>query len=71
ALAYDATDLELEGIKEAGVDNTDQVKTALEKINFPGVTGNITFDAQHNPIKSAVILAVTAQGVKFNSVVAP
>ncbi|HMD90244.1 MAG TPA: ABC transporter substrate-binding protein [Anaerolineaceae bacterium] len=71
ALAYDATDLELEGIKEAGVDNTDAVKTALEKINYPAVTGTVTFDAQHNPIKSAVILAVTAQGVKYNSVVAP
>jgi len=71
ALAYDATDLELEGIKEAGVDNTDAVKTALEKINFPAVTGNVTFDTQHDPIKSAVILAVTATGVKFNSVVAP
>jgi len=71
ALAYDATGLMLEGIKEAGADNTDQVKTALEKINYPAVTGTITFDAQHDPIKSAVILAVTAQGVKFNSVVAP
>jgi branched-chain amino acid transport system substrate-binding protein len=71
ALAYDATDLMIEGIKEAGADNTDQVKTALEKINFPAVTGNITFDAQHDPIKSAVILAVTTGGVKFNSVVAP
>jgi branched-chain amino acid transport system substrate-binding protein len=70
-LAYDGTNLMIEGIKEAGADNTDQVKTALEKINFPAVSGNITFDAQHDPIKSAVILAVTTGGVKFNSVVAP
>ncbi|MDR3578274.1 MAG: ABC transporter substrate-binding protein [Anaerolineaceae bacterium] len=70
-LAYDATNLMIEGIKEAGADNTDQVKTSLEKINFPAVSGNITFDAQHDPIKSAVILAVTPGGVKFNSVVAP
>jgi branched-chain amino acid transport system substrate-binding protein len=70
-LAYDGTNLMIEGIKEAGADNTDQVKTALEKINFPAVSGAITFDAQHDPIKSAVILAVTTGGVKFNSVVAP
>ncbi len=70
-LAYDGTNLMIEAIKEAGADNTDQVKTALEKINFPAVSGAITFDAQHDPIKSAVILAVTSGGVKFNSVVAP
>ena len=70
-LAYDGTNLMIEGIKEAGADNTDQVKTALEKISFPAVSGSITFDAQHDPIKSAVILAVTPGGVKFNSVVAP
>jgi branched-chain amino acid transport system substrate-binding protein len=70
-LAYDATNLMLEGIKEAGADNTDQVKTTLEKINFPAVSGTITYDAQHDPIKSAVILAVTPGGVKFNSVVNP
>jgi branched-chain amino acid transport system substrate-binding protein len=61
----------IEGIKEAGADNTDQVKTALEKINFPAVSGTITFDAQHDPIKSAVILAVTPGGVRLNSVVNP
>jgi branched-chain amino acid transport system substrate-binding protein len=59
-LAYDATNLLLEGIKAAGADNTDKVRVALEKISFSGVSGKITFDAQHNPIKSATILAVKA-----------
>ncbi len=70
-LAYDATNLLLESIKEAGADNTDQVKTALEGIKFQGVSGTITFDKSHNPIKAAVVLAVTATGVKYNSTVNP
>jgi branched-chain amino acid transport system substrate-binding protein len=71
ALAYDATGLMLEAIKAAGSDDTDKVKAALEGINFKGVSGTITFDSSHNPVKSATILKVTAAGVVFNSVVNP
>jgi branched-chain amino acid transport system substrate-binding protein len=71
ALAYDATNLMLEAIKTAGSDDTDKVKAALEGITFKGVSGTITFDASHNPIKSATILKVTAEGIKFDSVVNP
>jgi branched-chain amino acid transport system substrate-binding protein len=71
ALAYDATNLLLTGIQNAGADDTTKVKTALEGISFKAVSGTITFDAQHNPVKSAVVLAVTPEGVKFNSVVNP
>jgi len=70
-LAYDATNLMLSGIQTAGADDTTKVKDALTKISFDGVSGKITFDANHNPIKSATILAVTPDGVKFNSVVNP
>jgi branched-chain amino acid transport system substrate-binding protein len=59
ALAYDATNLLLTGIKNAGADDTTKVKSALEKISFNAVSGKITFDANHNPVKS-----VTIEGVK-------
>ncbi len=71
ALAYDATNILLEGIKTAGADDTDKVKTAMEGLTFQGVSGKITYDAQHNPIKSATILEVKDGKVTFNSVVAP
>ena len=71
ALAYDATNLLLQGIKEAGADDTTKVKTALEGIKYNAVSGTVTYDKQHNPIKSATILAVTADGVKFKEVVNP
>ncbi len=71
ALAYDATNLMIQAIKEAGTDDTTKVAQALAKISFNGVSGKITFDANHNPIKSATILKVTDKKVEFNSVVNP
>ena len=72
ALAYDATNLLLQAIKEAGtLDDTTKVKDALAKISFNAVSGKITFDANHNPVKSATILAVKDGKVAFNSVVNP
>lgn len=71
ALAYDATNLLIQAIKDAGVDNTDKVVEALNGITFSAVSGTITFDPQHNPIKSATILKVTPDGVKFEAIVNP
>jgi branched-chain amino acid transport system substrate-binding protein len=47
------------------------VKNSLAKIRFNGVSGRISFDAQHNPVKSAVILAVRGGKIVFDSVVNP
>ncbi len=71
ALAYDATNLLLQSIKEAGADDTVKVKDSMAKISFNGVSGKITFDPSHNPVKSATILKVTESKVEFNSVVNP
>ncbi len=57
-LAYDATNLMIASIKSANSSDTDKVKTALEKISFDGVSGKITMDAQHNPIKGAVVIGI-------------
>jgi branched-chain amino acid transport system substrate-binding protein len=71
ALAYDATNLLLQAIKEAGANDTEKVRVAMEKINFNGVSGNITFDASHNPVKSAPILAVKGGKIVVETVVNP
>jgi len=71
ALAYDATNILLQSIKEANSDDPSKVKDAMAKIEWNGVSGKTTFDAQHNPIKSATILQVTTAGPVFNSVVNP
>jgi len=71
ALAYDAANVLLQAINDAGTTDTAKVKEALEKISYKGVSGNITFDANHNPIKSAALLAVKPEGVKFETIVNP
>jgi branched-chain amino acid transport system substrate-binding protein len=71
ALAYDATNILLQSITNAGADDATKARDAMAAIKFSGVSGAITFDAQHNPIKSAVILQVKGGKVVFNSVVNP
>jgi branched-chain amino acid transport system substrate-binding protein len=71
ALAYDATNILLQSIKEAGADDAAKVKDALKKISVNAVSGQIKFDANNNPVKSATILAVKDGKVQFNSVVNP
>jgi len=70
-LAYDAANLLLQGIANAGADNTDKVKAALEGITFNAVSGKITIDAQHNPVKGAVIIHVKGGKKVFDSFVSP
>jgi len=71
ALAYDAANLLLQAIKDANADDPAKVKDAMAKISFNAVSGKITFDANHNPVKSATILAVKDGKVSFHSVVNP
>ena len=71
ALAYDATNLLLTAIRNARADDTDKVKAAMEAISFNAVTGRITFDAQHNPIKGGVIVHVKGGEKIFDSFVFP
>lgn len=70
-LAYDATNILLQSITNAGVDDPTKVRDAMAAINFSGVSGNVTYDKDHNPIKSATILEVKDGKVQFNSVVNP
>jgi len=70
-LAYDATNILIQAIKNAGADNTAKVKVALEKISFNGVSGKVTYDAEHNPVKAVTILKVKDGKIQFDSVVAP
>lgn len=71
-LAYDAANMLFQAMTDAGtVEDVDAVKTALENIKFNAVSGQITLDAKHNPIKAAAILKVTTEGVKFETSVAP
>lgn len=57
ALSYDSALLVAEAIKKAGSTEPAKISEAMAKINgFSGVSGSVTFDDKHNPVKSAVIL---------------
>ena len=59
ALGYDAAMLAIDGIRRAGSTEGAKIRNALAATKgYPAVTGTITFDAQRNPTKSAVVLTV-------------
>ena len=70
-LAYDAANLMFSAIDKAGTTDTAVVKDILAGIEMEGVSGKITFDEFHNPIKAAVILQVKDGKVTFVDSVAP
>lgn len=56
ALGYDCVYLIRDAIVAAGAEDSIAVRDALAKTNGDYVTGHLTFDEKHNPIKSAVML---------------
>lgn len=57
ALAYDSTLLVAKAIEDAGSADPAKIAEAMAKIKgFKGVSGEVAFNEEHNPIKSAVII---------------
>jgi branched-chain amino acid transport system substrate-binding protein len=71
ALAYDATNIMLQAIKDTGADDATKVAETVAKGKFEAVSGTITFDAFHTPIKPVTIIQVKDGKVEFNSQVMP
>ena len=71
-LGYDAANMLFTAMKNANSTDPDKVKDALASLkDFVGVSGTMTIDAEHNPIKSAVVLQVKDGKVSFVESVAP
>jgi branched-chain amino acid transport system substrate-binding protein len=71
-LGYDAANMLFTAMKNANSADSDKVKDALAALKgFNGVSGTMTIDAEHNPIKSAVVLQVKGGKVSFVESVAP
>ena len=70
-LGYDAANLLIAAIEKAGADDSTKVAAALAALQYEAVSGKITFDAQHNPIKSAVVISVKDGQKAFTASVAP
>lgn len=57
ALGYDAAYLIAEAIKTAGAADPVKVAEAIANTkDFAGITGTMSFDAKHNPLKSIVVI---------------
>lgn len=59
ALGYDMAYLVADAIERAGETDPEKIKNALEETkDFKGVTGTLSMDKFHNPVKSVTILEV-------------
>ncbi|MFP4393826.1 MAG: ABC transporter substrate-binding protein [Anaerolineales bacterium] len=70
-LAYDATNVLLQAIEDAGVNDPAVVKDTLAAIEFEGIAGDIRFDEYGDPIKKAAISHITGGQIEFVKFVAP
>ncbi|BDG06896.1 ABC transporter substrate-binding protein [Anaeromyxobacter paludicola] len=72
ALGYDAALLAIDAMKRASALTPDAIRDAIEKTSgLSGVTGTIRLDADHNPVKSAVIIGVEKNAPKYVTTVEP
>ena len=68
ALGYDCVYLLKDAMGAAKSADSTTLKDQLMKTNGAYVTGNLTFDAKRNPVKSAVMLEIVKQGDRLTPV---
>lgn len=71
ALSYDGANLLFDAIKRAGKTDGTAIRDALASSKFDGVIGSITYDANRNPIKSAVIIEMKGGAQVYRTTVNP
>ena len=64
-LAYDATNMMAQAISDAGSTDSQAIIDAMAALEYDGLTGHMTFDADRNPQKSAVIVSIQDNAYKF------
>jgi branched-chain amino acid transport system substrate-binding protein len=72
ALAYDAGRLVADAIQRAGEASGPRIREALASTRgFRGVTGDLTFDLERNPVKSITILKIERGHYRFVEKIEP
>jgi len=72
ALGYDAMYLMADAVNRAGQADSIAIKDALAATkDFTGITGNLSMDEKHNPVKAAVILEMKDGKQTFREKVQP
>lgn len=63
---YDAANVVIEAIRQAGTANPEAISKAMTNIrNFPGINGMITIDEKHNTVSSGIIMEFSGGKRKF------
>jgi branched-chain amino acid transport system substrate-binding protein len=70
-MTYDATNLFLQALRTAGTADGAKLRDTIRTITFKGVSGTTTFDADRNPIKSAVIIQVKDGVFRYVTTIQP
>ncbi|SHI02320.1 ABC transporter substrate-binding protein [Clostridium grantii] len=70
-LSYDATKIMIKAIEEAGSTDTEKIKDAIQSLQISAVTGDITYDENRNPVKSAVIMKTVDGKQEFLKTIEP
>jgi branched-chain amino acid transport system substrate-binding protein len=71
-LGYDATNIVIDAIRRAGSTEGAKIRDALAAtVDYMGVSGKITIDAERNAHKSVVIIAIIDQTLKYHETVQP
>jgi branched-chain amino acid transport system substrate-binding protein len=71
ALGYDAAGLLMSAIESTSNLSPEDVAQTLETMEFEGVTGRWSFDAQHNPLKPVVVNHIEGDAGVFHSTSRP
>ncbi len=72
ALGYDSVQIMVQGLKDAQAADPVKLAEALAQIkNFEGITGNMTIDTNHNPVKAGVIIEFKDGKQTMNSRIQP
>ena len=71
-LGYDAASVALAAMDKAKELTGPAVRDEIEKTkDFKGVSGNITLDADHNPVKSSVVIGIEKNTQKYAATINP
>lgn len=70
-MGYEATMILLDGIRRAGSTDGRAIRDAIAQTNLRLVTGQITFDAQRNPIKPIVFMEIKGGRPVFRTIKLP
>jgi len=71
ALGYDAMNIMLDSIKRAGKTDGKSIRDAMKATDLQTVSGTVKFDANRNPVKSAVIIEIKGGQQVYKTTVNP